>query len=53
MDPAGPSIHWTDEEPLLKGALALREEVFCEEQGVPRELEIDGLGRQRQAVAQA
>lgn len=43
MDPGRPNIRWTDEEPLLEGALALREEVFCEEQGVPRELEIDGL----------
>jgi predicted GNAT family N-acyltransferase len=38
----GPSICWTDEEPLLQAAFALREEVFCDEQGVPRELELDG-----------
>lgn len=37
-----PSIGWTEEEPLLSAALALREQVFCEEQGVPRELELDG-----------
>ncbi|HTY95774.1 MAG TPA: GNAT family N-acetyltransferase [Solirubrobacteraceae bacterium] len=43
MDPAGPTIAWTDEEQLLSRALALREEVFCGEQGVPRELELDGL----------
>jgi predicted GNAT family N-acyltransferase len=39
---AGPSIGWTEEERLLTAALALREEVFCSEQGVPRELELDG-----------
>lgn len=41
--PSGPpGIRWTEEEPLLRAALALREEVFCVEQGVPRELELDG-----------
>ena len=43
MDANGPSITWTDEQQLLSAALALREEVFCGEQGVPRELELDGL----------
>jgi len=27
----------------MRAALALREAVFCDEQGVPRELEVDGL----------
>lgn len=42
MHEPGPSIRWTEEEALLQAAFALREEVFCEEQGVPRELELDG-----------
>ncbi len=42
MGTGAPSIGWTEEGSLLQGALALREEVFCEEQGVPRELELDG-----------
>lgn len=42
MQAGGPSIGWTREELLLNAALALREEVFCSEQGVPRELELDG-----------
>jgi len=40
--PAEVSIHWTTDEAELRGALALREEVFCREQGVSREEEIDG-----------
>jgi predicted GNAT family N-acyltransferase len=40
-----PSIRWTREERLLRAALALREEVFCSEQGVARELELDGRDR--------
>ena len=36
------SIGWTEEAALLQAAFALREEVFCGEQGVPRELELDG-----------
>lgn len=48
MHEPAPSIHWTEEQPLLQAAFALREEVFCEEQGVPRELELDG----RDATAQ-
>lgn len=43
MDPSGPAITWTAEEHLLSAAFALREEVFCGEQGVARELELDGL----------
>ena len=42
MRVGGPSIRWTEEERLLAAALALREEVFCDEQGVPPELELDG-----------
>jgi predicted GNAT family N-acyltransferase len=36
------SIRWTSEEDDLRAALALREEVFCGEQGVSREEEHDG-----------
>jgi len=39
----GPSIGWTDVKVRLQDALTLREQVFCDEQGVPRELELDGL----------
>ncbi|HEY4895547.1 MAG TPA: GNAT family N-acetyltransferase [Solirubrobacteraceae bacterium] len=35
-------VRWAEHEGDLGGALALREEVFCHEQGVPREEEIDG-----------
>ena len=35
-------MRWADTKEELAGALALREEVFCREQGVPREEEIDG-----------
>jgi putative N-acetyltransferase (TIGR04045 family) len=37
-----PQVRWADAEEELAAALALREEVFCREQGVPREEEIDG-----------
>jgi len=43
LQPGAPSIDWTDEARLLDAALVLREQVFCEEQGVPRDLELDGL----------
>ena len=36
-------IRWTQEERDVSLALRVREEVFCVEQGVPRELEHDGL----------
>ena len=37
------SIRWVTGREDLGGALALRERVFCGEQGVPRSLELDGL----------
>jgi predicted GNAT family N-acyltransferase len=40
--PREPCVRWVETEDELAGALALREEVFCREQGVPREEEIDG-----------
>jgi putative N-acetyltransferase (TIGR04045 family) len=40
--PGEVKVRWADAEDELAGALALREEVFCREQGVPREEEIDG-----------
>ncbi len=35
-------IHWAREEAERAGALAVRREVFCHEQGVPLEEELDG-----------
>lgn len=35
-------IHWASTEEELRGAIAVREEVFCREQGVSREEELDG-----------
>lgn len=37
------SIRWARTQDELARALAIRERVFCEEQGVARELELDGL----------
>ena len=42
MQRAEVSIHWTTDEAELAEALALREEVFCGEQGVSPEEEVDG-----------
>jgi predicted GNAT family N-acyltransferase len=36
-------IRWAHGQADLQGAIAIRERVFCGEQGVPREEEIDGL----------
>ena len=36
-------LRWAAGEADRRQALRLREEVFCDEQGVPRELEVDGL----------
>lgn len=36
------AVRWVAEPAELAGAIALREEVFCGEQGVPREEELDG-----------
>jgi predicted GNAT family N-acyltransferase len=41
MDDREISIRWAGGREDLRGALALRELVFCEEQGVPREQELD------------
>jgi predicted GNAT family N-acyltransferase len=41
MDDREISIRWATGREDLRGALALRELVFCEEQGVPREEELD------------
>ncbi len=53
MDSDGtPRIVWVTDDQQLRQALALRERVFCDEQGVPREEEIDGLDDEaRHAVA--
>jgi predicted GNAT family N-acyltransferase len=48
MSASPASIRWASDAGDLAGALALREEVFCGEQGVPREEEIDGLDGQAQ-----
>ena len=36
-------LRWAAGEDDRRQALTLREQVFCDEQGVPRELEVDGL----------
>ena len=47
MSPPPPSsvveLRWAAGEDERRPALTLREQVFCDEQGVPRELEVDGL----------
>jgi putative N-acetyltransferase (TIGR04045 family) len=43
MSAEGIPVRWAGAAGELAAALALREEVFCREQGVPREEEIDGL----------
>src|SRR5438045_2972122 len=47
MSAAPPSgtvaLRWATGEDDRRQALRLREQVFCDEQGVPRELEVDGL----------
>jgi predicted GNAT family N-acyltransferase len=42
MSAASIDVHWSGGAEELTGAIALREQVFCEEQGVPREEELDG-----------
>ncbi len=46
MTPAGIAIRWTSDAHELDGAIAVRKEVFCREQGVPVEMELDGLDEQ-------
>jgi predicted GNAT family N-acyltransferase len=42
MDAAEVPIRWAASPEEVRGALRVREEVFCREQGVPRAIEIDG-----------
>jgi predicted GNAT family N-acyltransferase len=43
MDPAAEIlVRWSEGPEELRGAIGVREEVFCREQGVPREEELDG-----------
>lgn len=42
METREPEIRWAADATDMDGALAVREEVFCREQGVSREEEIDG-----------
>jgi predicted GNAT family N-acyltransferase len=42
METSEPEIRWAAGAADVRGALAVREEVFCREQGVPRKEEIDG-----------
>ncbi len=42
METREPEIRWAAGAADVRGALAVREEVFCREQGVSREEEIDG-----------
>jgi len=39
-------LRWADGNADMEGALAVRMRVFCEEQGVPAEEELDGLDEQ-------
>ncbi|HEX3518553.1 MAG TPA: GNAT family N-acetyltransferase [Solirubrobacteraceae bacterium] len=41
-DPATVRLRWALGAHDLEGAIALREQVFCREQGVPRDEELDG-----------
>lgn len=43
MGDAEIAIRWASTPEELEGALAVREQVFCREQGVPRSEELDGL----------
>lgn len=40
------SLRWASGQADLESAFAIRERVFCGEQGVPRELELDGRDRE-------
>jgi predicted GNAT family N-acyltransferase len=40
------TVRWAAHSAELRGAIAVREEVFCREQGVPKEEELDGLDEQ-------
>jgi predicted GNAT family N-acyltransferase len=40
------ALRWATGPPDLRGAVSVREEVFCGEQGVPKDEEIDGLDDQ-------
>jgi predicted GNAT family N-acyltransferase len=46
MGDAEVSIRWSTGAEDVRGAVAVRERVFCVEQGVPREEELDGLDDQ-------
>jgi predicted GNAT family N-acyltransferase len=46
MGDAEVSIRWSAGPEHVRGAVAVREQVFCLEQGVPREEELDGLDDQ-------
>ncbi len=41
-DPTAVRLRWAAGAHDLEGAIALREQVFCREQGVPRDEELDG-----------
>jgi predicted GNAT family N-acyltransferase len=43
MGTAAIDMHWTDDPSERGAAFALRERVFCDEQGVPVSMELDGL----------
>src|SRR5882762_8889308 len=50
MDEPQISVRWASDPDDLSAALALREQVFCGEQGVPRSEEIDTLDEQAMHV---
>lgn len=43
-------VRWANGVADVQGAVAVREQVFCREQGVPREQELDGRDEQAQHV---
>jgi predicted GNAT family N-acyltransferase len=46
MDDQKMTLRWAGDQVDIDGAFAIRERVFCGEQGVPRELELDGRDRE-------
>ncbi|HUA11116.1 MAG TPA: GNAT family N-acetyltransferase [Solirubrobacteraceae bacterium] len=50
MSDGAPRIVWVTGQEQYRAALALREQVFCGEQGVPPDEEMDGLDEQARHV---
>jgi predicted GNAT family N-acyltransferase len=50
VEPLAITVRWASSSEELRGAVAVRERVFCCEQGVPREEELDGRDGEAQHV---